>query len=73
MATRFANPLLKNTKNLIIKLISDSPRLIVVFFLLLISISGLTSYNKIPKDEKFRVVILTDMPHDDGNIVCFLQ
>lgn len=39
---------------------------IIVFFLLSVSISFLTSCNK-KKDEKCRVVILTDMTHDDGN------
>ncbi len=74
MATWYANPRLKNTKNLIIKLISDSPELIVVFFLLLTSISSLTSSDKSPKDEKYRVVILTDMTHDDGNsLIRFLH
>jgi hypothetical protein len=38
-----------------------------MFILFLIVLSFLVSCNKASKDEKYRVVILTDMTHDDGN------
>jgi hypothetical protein len=40
---------------------------IIVFILFASAISILTSCNKSQNDEKFRVIILTDMTHDDGN------
>lgn len=46
----------------------------IVFFLLSAAITFITSCKKPPKDEKFRVVILTDMTHDDGNsLIRFLH
>ena len=74
MTTRFANPLLQHSKKLIIKLISPTAKPLIVFFLLLTFISSHTSCNKIPKNEKYRVIILTDMTHDDGNsLIRFLH
>ncbi len=51
-----------------------TPPIIIVFFLLSVSISVLTSCDKSPQDEKYRVIILTDMTHDDGNsLIRFLH
>lgn len=47
---------------------------VIVFILFSTAVSILISCNKAPKEEKFRVVILTDMTHDDGNsLIRFLH
>jgi hypothetical protein len=52
----------------------SSSCIIIVFLLFSAAISILTSCKKSPNDEKYRVVILTDMTHDDGNsLIRFLH